>query len=193
LFITPPSARLAMGCLGTYGAAYSPPLRSPRPRPPPPLGGGRRPRSRGGAGVGLVLGRVPRVPSGTPAVETATAGLGAPRSRCAAGGVHCPVYRWAMSRCRRRDLGAGGPLGVYCGTFEPCTFFRRDSHRARSRQFACGIHVFGRVCAAVIAVWRAFICVWGVAPAAVAAFALASVGLAVALCVPRFRSASLLP
>ena len=63
LLTTPSSARPAMGVLGTYGAAYSPPLRSPLPRSPPPWGGWR-PRSRGGVGVGLVLGRVPCGPVG---------------------------------------------------------------------------------------------------------------------------------
>ena len=64
---TPSSARLPMGCLGTYGYAYSPPFRSPLPRLPPPLGGGGDPIPGAvwvwgcywGGSLGILPGRLP--------------------------------------------------------------------------------------------------------------------------------------
>ena len=78
----------------------------PPASPPPPLACRAlrrlgRPHSRGGVRVGALLGRVPRVSVGAPAVWTATAGLGAllpgpPPARC-----DCPSVR-AGPRVRGR-------------------------------------------------------------------------------------------
>ena len=98
----------------------TPPRFAPPSLASPPSGGGTTP-FQGRYGCGLLLGRVPRVPFGLPAVGTATAGVGAPRSRRTSGGNHCPVYRWAMSRCRRCGLGAGG---ADCGLMGLLRYFR---------------------------------------------------------------------
>ena len=135
-----------MGCLGTYGAAYSPPLRSPLPRsPPPPLGGGAGDPVPGAGGVGgwywggslefrpgllplrrRRLGGVPRAP-GAPLRPVASTAPSIGGQCPGAGGA-----TWAQ----------GGVLRVYCGTFEPCTFFRRDSHRARPFRGVTGLRIW---------------------------------------------------
>ena len=66
---------------------------------------------------------------------------------------------------------------MYCGTFEPCTFFRRDSHRARRVGVVVRVRAFGVLGGALMRVWD-------VVPVVVVVAVLSFVVLAVSVRVP---------